>query len=133
MLRRGEGYPQLLGEARGDPLQRARVADFCEADRDATEANRDFWKTESSKTQTLLQNWHPCVPISLACEKQTTVSHSTEAEVGSLDTDLRLEGSPALTLWDIVIDVLEPHASRIQVDHSAPIEIPNLTNYTGNR
>ena len=33
------------------------------------------------------------MPISRACEKQTAVSHSsTEAEVVSPDTDLRIEG-----------------------------------------
>ena len=37
------------------------------------------------------------MPISRACEKQTAVSHSsTGAEVVSLDTDLRIEGSLAV-------------------------------------
>ena len=35
-----------------------------------------------------------------------------KAEVMSLDTGLRMEGLLALTLWDIVIDVSEPPASR---------------------
>ena len=45
-------------------------------------------------------------------KKQTAVSHSsTEAEMTSLDTDLRMGGLVALTLWDIVTDVSEPLAS----------------------
>ena len=43
--------------------------------------------------------------------KQTAVFHSsTEAEVISLEGGLRLDGIPASGLWDIVMDVLEPHA-----------------------
>ena len=40
------------------------------------------------------------------CKKQTSVSHSsTEAEIISLDAGLRMDGIPALTLWDLVIEV----------------------------
>ena len=47
------------------------------------------------------------VPISWMCKKQTSVSHSsTESEIISLDANLRMDGLPALDLWDIVIDVL---------------------------
>ena len=43
---------------------------------------------------------HTLVPISWTCKKQTSVSHSsTEAEVISLDTGLRMDGIPALDLW----------------------------------
>ena len=36
------------------------------------------------------------------CQKQTAVSHSsTESEIISLDTGLRLHGLPALELWDL--------------------------------
>ena len=49
------------------------------------------------------------VPIRYLCQKQTAVSHSTsEAEVIALDAGSRLEGSPALLLWDLVIEVFEP-------------------------
>ena len=48
-------------------------------------------------------------PISWTGKKQTVVSHSSsEAEVTSLDTGLRMEGLLAWTLLDIVIGVLEP-------------------------
>ena len=49
---------------------------------------------------------HTCVPISWMCKKQTSVSHSsTESEIISLDTGLRLDGLPALELWDLIVSV----------------------------
>ena len=42
---------------------------------------------------------HTFVPISWMCQKQTSVSHSsTESEIISLDTGLRLDGLLALEL-----------------------------------
>ena len=50
---------------------------------------------------------HTFVPISWRCKKQTSVSHSsTESEIISLDTGLRLDGLPALELWDLIVSVL---------------------------
>ena len=47
------------------------------------------------------------------CKKQTAVSHSsTESEIISLDTGLRLDGLPALELWDLIVSVLG-NCSRI--------------------
>ena len=41
------------------------------------------------------------------CKKQTAVSHSsTESEIISLDTGLRLDGLPALELWGLIVSVL---------------------------
>ena len=41
------------------------------------------------------------------CKKQTAFSHSsTESEIISLDTGLRLDGLPALELWDLIVSVL---------------------------
>ena len=49
---------------------------------------------------------HTFVPISWMCKKQTSVAHSsTEAEIISLDAGLRMDGTPALTLWDLMIVV----------------------------
>ena len=49
---------------------------------------------------------HTFVPISWMCKKQTAVSHSsTESEIISLDTGLRLDGLPALELWDLTVSV----------------------------
>ena len=40
------------------------------------------------------------------CKKQTSVAHSlTESEIISLDTGLRLDGLPALELWDLIVSV----------------------------
>ena len=42
------------------------------------------------------------------CKKQTSVSHSsTESEIISLDAGLRMDGLPALDLWDVVIELLQ--------------------------
>ena len=51
---------------------------------------------------------HTFAPISWMCKKQTSVSHSskdTEAEIVSLDAGLRMDGIPALDLWDLVVEV----------------------------
>ena len=41
------------------------------------------------------------------CKKQTGSSHSsTESEIISLDTGLRLDGLLALELWDLIVSVL---------------------------
>ena len=50
---------------------------------------------------------HRFVPKSWMCKKQTSVSHSsTESEIISLDAGLRLDGIPALDLWDLIVSVL---------------------------
>ena len=50
---------------------------------------------------------HTFVPISWMCKKQTSVSHSsTECVIISLDAGLRLDGIPALDLWDLIVLVL---------------------------
>ena len=47
------------------------------------------------------------------CKKQTSVSHtSAEAEIISLDAGSRMDGIPALTLWDLVIDVFHSEPNR---------------------
>ena len=55
---------------------------------------------------------HTFVPISWMCKKQTAVSHSsTESEIISLDTGLRLDGLSALELWDLIVSVLMSRVS----------------------
>ena len=50
---------------------------------------------------------HTIVPISWMCRKQTSVSNSsTESEIISLDAGLRLDGIPAMDLWDLIVAVL---------------------------
>ena len=47
------------------------------------------------------------------CKKQTSVSHSsTEAEIISLDAGLRMDGIPALDLWDSLIEVFHSSPKR---------------------
>ena len=56
---------------------------------------------------------HTFGPISWMCKKQTSVSHSsTESEIISLDAGLRLDGIPALNLWDLIVAVL--HGNTFQ-------------------
>ena len=56
---------------------------------------------------------HTFVQISSMWKKQTLVSHSsTESEIISLDPGLRMDGIPALDLWDLVFEVF--HSSSNQ-------------------
>ena len=58
------------------------------------------------------------------CKKQTSVSHrSTESEIISLGAGLRMDGIPALDLWDVVIEVL------LSLNHKAP----SIQEVSGNR
>ena len=63
---------------------------------------------------------HTFVPISWMCKKQTAVSHSsTESEIISLDTGLRLDGLPALELWDLIVSVFG-NVSRVSDGSGKP-------------
>ena len=56
---------------------------------------------------------HTFVPISWMCKKQTSVPHSsTESEIISLDAGLRMDGIPALDLWDLIVAVLHGNANQ---------------------
>ena len=70
-------------------------------------ADWDCFKTLTSGGTLCVFGSHTFVPISWMCKKQTAVSHSsTESEIISLDTGLRLDGLPALELWDLIVSVL---------------------------
>ena len=63
------------------------------------------------------------MPIIWMCKKQTSVSHSsTEAEVISLDAGLRMDGIPALDLWELVIEVF--HSSPNQTNKTKDVREP---------
>ena len=63
---------------------------------------------------------HTFVPISWMCKKQTAVSHSsTESEIISLDTGLRLDGLLALEFWDLIVSVLG-NVSRVSNGSGKP-------------
>ena len=66
----------------------------------------DDSKSTSGGTLCILGS-HTFVPIRWMCKKQTSVSHSsTESEIISLDAGLRMDGVPALDLWDLIVAVL---------------------------
>ena len=69
---------------------------------------RDLEDSKSTSGGTLcIFGSHTFVPISWMCKKQTADSHSsTESEIISLDTGLRLDGLLALELWDLIVSVL---------------------------
>ena len=63
------------------------------------------------------------VLVSLMCQKQTAVSHSsTESEIISLDAGLRMDGLLALDLWDIVVKVLRSTNKNVQPNHTSTQE-----------
>ena len=62
------------------------------------------------------------MPISWMCKKQTSGSHgSTEAEIISLDAGLRMDGIPALDLWNLVMEVFhcDQNQPKITKDRAA--------------
>ena len=64
-------------------------------------------KSTSGGTCCVFRKSYICFQLSWMCKKQTAVSHSsTESEIVSLDTGLRLDGLPALELWDLIVSVL---------------------------
>ena len=66
------------------------------------------------------------------CKKQTSVSHSsTESEIISLDTGLRLDGLPALELWDLIVSV-HGNISRVSDGSGKPesVMFTNVRNLT---
>ena len=68
---------------------------------------------------------HTFVPISWICKKQTSVSNSlTESEIISLDAGLRLDGIPALDLWDLIVAVLHGNTYQSNQERGDP-----YTNY----
>ena len=76
---------------------------------------------------------HTFVPISWMCKKQTAVSHSsTESEIISLDTGLRLDGLPALEQWDLIFSVLE-NISRVSDRTGKPVNGENKHHKSHNK
>ena len=68
---------------------------------------------------------HAFVPISWMCKKQTSVSHSsTESEIISLDAGLRLDGIPALDIWDPIVAVLHGNTYQNSQERGDPHKSP---------
>ena len=86
----------------GNTAKQCRLGQFQDSD-----FAGDLEESKSTSGGTLcVFGSHTFVPISWMCKKQTVVSHSsTESEVISLDAGLRLDGIPALDLWDLIVFV----------------------------
>ena len=85
----------------------------------------DLSKSTSLGTLCIFES-HTFVPISWMCKKQTPVSRSsTEAEIISLDAGLRTDGFPALTLWDLVIEVFHSVPNRTDGSKRGPRRNPS--------
>ena len=92
----------------------------------------DFFKTpifagdlEDSKSTSggtlCISGSHKFVPIIWMCKKQTSVSHSsTESEIISLDAGLRLDGIPALDLWELIVAVLHGNTYQSNQERGDP-------------
>ena len=67
----------------------------------------DLEDSKSTSGGTLcISGSHTFVPFRWMCQKQTSVSHSsTESEIISLDAGFRMDGAPALDLWDLILAV----------------------------
>ena len=87
----------------GNTAKQCRLGQFQDSD-----LAGDLEDSKSTSGGTLcFSGSHTFVPISWMCKKQTSVSHSsTVSEIISLDAGLRLDGIPALDLWDLIISVL---------------------------
>ena len=72
------------------------------------------------QTGTVSRFWLCGRSWSWMCKKQTAVSHSsTESKIISFDTGLRLDGLPALELWDLIVSVLG-NVSRVSDGSGKP-------------
>ena len=71
--------------------------------------------TSTSRGVLCIFESHTFVPTSWMCKKRTSVSHSsTEAKIISIDAGLCIDGIPALTLWDSVIEVFHSVPNKIE-------------------
>ena len=60
------------------------------------------------------------------CRKQTSVSHSSaEPDINSLDAGLRLDGIPALDLWDLFVAVLRGNTTQNHDRMGKPVVCPH--------
>ena len=81
---------------------------------------REILKIQNPRLEERCAFLEAFVPISWMCKKQTSVSHSsTESEIISLGTGLRLDGLPALELWDLIVSVFG-NISRVSDNPGRP-------------
>ena len=92
------GYRQFCHV--GNTAKQCRLGLFQDSDFDLEDSKSTSWGT------LCVFGSHTFIPISWMCKKQTAVSHSsTESEIISSDTGLRLDGLRALELWDVIVSV----------------------------
>ena len=111
---------------------------YCHVGNTANNADWDCFKTpifagdlEDSKSTSggtlCIFGSHTFVPISWMCKKQTSVSNSsTESEIISLDAGLRLDGIPALDLWDLIVPVLHGNTYQSTQERRDPCTIARM-------
>ena len=86
----------------GNTAKQCRLGLFQDSD---FTGDLEYSKSTSGGTLCILGS-HAFVPIGWMCKKQISDSHSsTESEIISLDAGLRLDGLPALELWDLIVSV----------------------------
>ena len=103
---------------------------FCYVGNTAQQCRLGFFKILILQETLKTQNQHQVVcifgsqtfvPRSWMCKKQSSVSHSsTQADLISFDAGLRMDGIPALDLWDLVIEVFHssPNQSKKTIDQA---------------
>ena len=93
----------------GNTAKQCRLALFQDSD-----IAGDLMDSKSTSGGTLcIFRSHTFVPNTWMCKKQTSVSRSsTESEIVSFDAGLRMDGIPALDLWDLIVTVLYGNAHR---------------------
>ena len=98
----------------GDEAKDCKLALFCDAN-----FAGDLQDSKSTSGVILcLVGPNTFCPLSSLCKKQGAVSHSSsEAEVISLETGVRMEGFPALDFWGTVISVLHPNATKLRQEN----------------
>ena len=94
----------------------------CRLDCFKTLTSREILKIQNPLLGNIVHFWktHICSNKLDMCKKQTAVSHSsTETEIISLDTGLRLDGLPALEMWDLIVSVFG-NVSRVSDGSGKP-------------
>ena len=100
----------------------ARLISYMHQDSDFAEDLQDSKKNRRNSVH--FRKSHVCI----MCKKQTSVSrNSTEAEIISLDAGLRMDGIPALTHWDLVIEVFCSVPNRTDGPKREPRGNPSAT------
>ena len=92
------------------------------------------WGFETNFGRNLTYLWKQNTCLHQLDKKQPSVSHcSTESEIISLDAGLRMDGLPALDLWDVVIEVLRSTSNTERPIGLAPGNWCGTGNHSSNK